>query len=89
MQRAVKLTINGVVIAMQVDTDEEEEILRLAGKHLQETISAYSVRFSNMPMQETLVRVALEMAYNALDAESELKKINDECLNLRKDLLSF
>ena len=89
MQRAVKLTINGVVIAMQVETDEEEEVLRLAGKHLQETISAYCAKFPDMPMQETLVRVALEMAYNAFGAESELKKINDECLSLRKDLLSF
>lgn len=89
MQRAVNLTINGVIIAMQADTDEEEQILRSAGKHLADTVSSYTVKFPELPMQELLVRVALEMAYNALEAQSELKKINDECQNLRKDLLSY
>jgi len=89
MQRAVNLTINGVVIAMEAYSDEEEQVLRSAGKHLEETISMYCQRFPDLPMQELLVRVALEMAYNAQSAQSELKKINDECQNLRKDLLSF
>jgi len=89
MQRAVNLTINGVVIALQVDTDSQEESLRAAGKYLEEAISTYCRKFPDLPMQEVLVRVSLEMAYNAFESQAELKKINEECKNLQRDLLSF
>lgn len=85
MQRAVNLTINGVVVAMEVSTDDEERILRSAGKRLSERIAFYSGKFKNLPMQEILVRVALEMAFSALRDEEELCKIREDC----KDMLNF
>lgn len=85
MQRAVNLTIAEVDIALQADTDAEEQLLRHSGKMLAKAISDYKVRFPGLPAQELLARVALEMTVNALEAESELDKIKDEC----KDLLNF
>lgn len=89
MQRAVNLTIYGITLAMHANSEEEEQIMRSACKHLEEAISAYSGKYPSLPVQEMLVRVALDMAFNAVAAEFELKKINDECQSLRKDLLSF
>jgi len=85
MKRAVNLTINGVVIAMEVTTDDEERILRDAGKRLSERIGYYSSKFKNLPMQEILVRVSLEMAFSALKDEEELSGIRENC----KDMLNF
>ncbi len=89
MQRAVNLTVYGVTMAMHADSDEEEQVMRSARKHLEDAITAYSEKFPSLPVREMLVRVAFDMAFNAVGAEFELKKINDECQSLRKDLLSF
>jgi len=79
------LTIFEVNVALQANTDAEEQLLRNSGKVLAATIAAYKAKFPELTPPELLTRVALEMTANAIEAESELDKIKEEC----KDLLNF
>lgn len=85
MQRAVNLTLNEMTIAMLAENDAEEQLLRNSGKVLANVIASYKDKFPDLPINELLLRVAIEMTANAIEAENELGKIKEEC----KDLLNF
>ena len=83
----MNLRIYGYNMSLEVDTDEEEEVIRRAGKKLDDTLAAYSAQFGHLELDkaELAVRVALEMACDAVEARAELDKINKQV----EDLLSY
>lgn len=86
-KQRIKITIAGKVYALRVETSQEEEILRLAAKKIDETINRLKQNFSggiNSDDQDYLAMATLSIATELIG-----NKKNNETERLMKSLESL